>query len=163
LFERLRALDRSYELDVPDWRLGLIVLARRLPRREAHEFGARLQLGRRDARHITAAVADASRLVEELRAGGLTAAEIVGLAEPDHPDAPLLALALSELEPLHDYFVRLQHVRLHIGGSDLAELGLGESPRVGEVLSELRRRKLNGEIDGRESELEAARELIRAQ
>jgi hypothetical protein len=31
---------------------------------------------------------------------------------------------------------------------------------VGEVLGELRRRKLNGELDGRESELEAARELI---
>jgi len=31
---------------------------------------------------------------------------------------------------------------------------------VGEILAELRRRKLNGELDGRESELEAARELI---
>ena len=37
---------------------------------------------------------------------------------------------------------------------------LDESPRVGEILSELRRRKLNGELDGRESELAAARELI---
>jgi hypothetical protein len=31
---------------------------------------------------------------------------------------------------------------------------------VGEILGEIRRRKLNGELDGRESELEAARELI---
>jgi hypothetical protein len=31
---------------------------------------------------------------------------------------------------------------------------------VGEILSEIRRRKLNGELDTRESELEAARELI---
>ena len=45
-------------------------------------------------------------------------------------------------------------------GSDLAELGLDESPRVGEILAELRRRKLNGELDGRDSELAAARELI---
>ena len=35
-----------------------------------------------------------------------------------------------------------------------------ESPRVGEILGELRRRKLNGELDGRESELAAARELV---
>jgi hypothetical protein len=48
-----------------------------------------------------------------------------------------------------------------VTGSDLAALGLSESPRVGEILAELRRRKLNGELDGRESELEAARELIR--
>jgi hypothetical protein len=52
-------------------------------------------------------------------------------------------------------------VRLEIGGGELRELGLGESPRVGEILAELRRRKLNGELDGRESELAAARELIR--
>ena len=51
-------------------------------------------------------------------------------------------------------------MRLEISGADLAQLGLGESPRVGEILGELRRRKLNGELDGRESELEAARELI---
>ena len=35
-----------------------------------------------------------------------------------------------------------------------------ESPRVGQILGELRRRKLNGELDGREAELEAAQELI---
>jgi hypothetical protein len=47
-----------------------------------------------------------------------------------------------------------------VTGADLARLGLAESPRVGEVLAELRRRKLNGELNGRESELQAARELI---
>jgi hypothetical protein len=31
---------------------------------------------------------------------------------------------------------------------------------VGEILTELRRRKLNGELDGRASELAAAKELI---
>ena len=51
-------------------------------------------------------------------------------------------------------------MRLEVSGADLAELGLGESPRVGEILPELRRRKLNGELDGRESELAAAKELI---
>ena len=75
--------------------------------------------------------------------------------------APLFALALGDLEPLHAYFRDLRRVHLDIGGAELAELGLDESPRVGEVLAELRRRKLNGELDGRESELAAARELIR--
>jgi tRNA nucleotidyltransferase (CCA-adding enzyme) len=162
LFDRLRDLDRRYELDVPNWRLGLAVLARRLPSDELHAFIDGLNLRRRDARHIAAAVADGPRLVEQLRDGGLSAAEIVALAEPDHPDAPLLALAMSDLDQLREYFDRLQHVELHIGGAELAELGLGESPRVGEILAELRRRKLNGELDGRESELAAARELIEA-
>ena len=54
-------------------------------------------------------------------------------------------------------------MELEIGGRDLTGLGLGESPRVGDVLEELLRRKLNGELPGgREEELEAARELIAA-
>ena len=53
-------------------------------------------------------------------------------------------------------------MRLEVSGADLAKLGVGESPQVGEILAELRRRKLNGQLDGRESELAAARELIGA-
>jgi hypothetical protein len=87
-------------------------------------------------------------------------ADVVALADPYAPDAPLFALALADLPPLHAYFERLRDVRLEVSGSDLAELGLAQSPRVGEVLAELRRRKLNGELDGRDSELAAARELI---
>jgi hypothetical protein len=85
---------------------------------------------------------------------------VVALADPYAPDAPLFALSLADLQPLHEYFERLRDVRLEISGADLAELGLEESPRVGEILAEVRRRKLNGELDGRDSELAAARELI---
>ena len=85
---------------------------------------------------------------------------MVALAEPYAPDTPLFALALEDVPALHRYFSDLRGVRLEVTGADLADLGLGESPRVGEVLAELRRRKLNGELDGRESELAAARELI---
>src|SRR5215207_10117197 len=103
-----------------------------------------------------------SRRVERLSVDRPTPAEVVALAEPYAPDAPLLALALADLPALRDYFERLQKVRLAIGGAELAELGVAESPRVGEILAELRRRKLNGELDGRESELAAARELAAA-
>ncbi len=44
----------------------------------------------------------------------------------------------------------------------LAELGVRESPRVGDILDELLRRKLNGELDGRTAEMEAARRLLGA-
>ena len=40
------------------------------------------------------------------------------------------------------------------------ELGLAQSPRVGEVLAELLRRKRNGQLGDRGSELAAARELV---
>ncbi len=142
------------------WRLGVAALARRLPPDELYAWLDRLKVRRRDAEQIAAAVTVAPRIVEKLRSVESTAADVVKLAEPYAPDAPLYALALAEQEPLHDYFRRLRDVRLEIGGGDLQRLGLAESPRVGEVLAELRRRKLNGELDGRESELAAARELI---
>ena len=157
---RLAELKAEYRLDVPDWRLGLAVLARQLPPGEVYEWLQRLKVRRRDAERIAAAITVAPRLVERLRTEGVEPAEVVALAEPYAPDAPLLALAMADLEPLRAYFRRLQDVRLEITGADLAELGLGESPRVGEILAELRRRKLNGQLDGRESELAAARRLI---
>jgi tRNA nucleotidyltransferase (CCA-adding enzyme) len=160
LFERLRALRDEYGLEVPDWRLGLAVLARRLAPDEVYAWTWRLKVRRRDADRIAAAVTVGPRLVERLREDALPPAEVVRVADPYAPDAPLFALGIAGLEPLHEYFRRLRKVRLEIGGADLARLGLGESPRVGEVLEELRRRKLNGQLDGRESELEAARELI---
>jgi tRNA nucleotidyltransferase (CCA-adding enzyme) len=159
LLRRLTELRDRYGLEIPSWRLGLAVLARRLPPDEVYDWLQRLKVRRRDAERIAAAVTVAPRLVERLEKGA-EPAEVVALADPYAPDAPLFALALADLEPLRAYFDRLSAVRLEVSGADLAALGLTESPRVGEVLAELRRRKLNGELDGRDSELAAARELI---
>jgi tRNA nucleotidyltransferase (CCA-adding enzyme) len=160
LLGRLKQLRDRYGLDVPDWRLGFVVLARRLPPDELFDWLDRLKVRRTDAERVAAAVTVGPKLVERLADGRPEPAEIVSLAEPYAPDAPLFALALADLDPLDEYFTRLSRVRLEISGSDLAELGVGESPRVGEILAELRRRKLNGQLNGRESELAAAKELI---
>jgi len=159
LLRRLTELRGRYAPEIPSWRLGLAVLARKLPPDEVYGWLQRLKVRRRDAEQIAAAVTVGPRLVERLR-DGAEPAEVVALADPYAPDAPLFALGLAELEPLHAYFERLRDVKLEVSGADLAELGLEESPRVGEILAELRRRKLNGELDGRDSELSAARELI---
>ncbi|HEX6490172.1 MAG TPA: CBS domain-containing protein, partial [Gaiellaceae bacterium] len=160
LIARLRALAAGYELELPPWRLGLIALARKLPPDEVYAWLQRLKVRRRDAEQIAAAVTVGPRLVDRLRGREVEPAEVVAVADRYQPDAPLYALGLEELEPLHEYFRRLREIRLEVTGADLAALGLAESPRVGQILAELRRRKLNGELDGRESELQAARELI---
>jgi tRNA nucleotidyltransferase (CCA-adding enzyme) len=162
LLERLRGLNERYGTGIPAWRLAVEALARRLPPDEIYDWLQRLKVQRRDAERIAWAVTVGPRLVERLRGDTPEPAEIVALAEPYAPDAPLFALALADPQPLHDYFERLRDVRLEVSGADLAKLGVGESPQVGEILGELRRRKLNGQLDGRESELAAARELIGA-
>jgi tRNA nucleotidyltransferase (CCA-adding enzyme) len=159
LIERMRALRDEHRLEVSDFRIGMIALARRLPPDEVYEWLSRLKVRRRDAEAIAGAVTVAPVLVDRLAAPAAPD-EVVALAKQYAPDAPLFALAISGLEPLERYFRELRRVSLAISGDDLAELGLRESPRVGEILGELRRRKLNGELDGREEELAAARELI---
>ena len=159
LVERLHVLRDRYTPGLPRWRPGLAVLARRLPTYELYSWLGRLRLRRRDIEKIVAAVVFAPRLVERLQRE-ISPAEIVSLVEPVAPDAPLVALAMRDLPALEEYFERLSGIELEIAGGDLVELGLEQSPRVGEILAELRRRKLNGALAGREAELEAAKSLI---
>ena len=60
---------------------------------------------------IAGAVVVAPRVVERLRTERSDPAEVVALCDPYAPDAPLYALALSDLPPLHAYFERLREVR----------------------------------------------------
>ncbi len=157
LFRRLVELRDRYGLGIPSWRLGLAAVVRNVA--APRPWLDALKLRRQDAQAVASAVTVGPKLAAQLREP-LDPAQVVALAEPYPPDAPLFALALEDSSGLREYFERLRDVRLEVDGTDLAELGLAESPRVGEVLAELRRRKLNGELDGRDSELAAARELI---
>ena len=162
LFARALELGDELGVDAPAWRIGLGVLAGHLTSDEAYDWLERLKVRRRDVERIVGAIIVAPRIVERLRSGRLEPAEVVALADPFAPDAPLLALARDDRAELREYFARLRDVRLEIGGSDLIALGLAESPRIGEILAEIRRRKLNGELTGREDELAAARALAEA-
>jgi tRNA nucleotidyltransferase (CCA-adding enzyme) len=162
LVAELDALRARYAPETPLWRPRLAALTRRLPPDELYDWFERLRLRRRDADSIADAVTVASRL-RELVAGTEEPAALRALAQRHDPDGVLMAMAGANAEVrsrLARYFDELRGVRLEISGADLAELGLAESPQVGEVLDEVLRRKLNGELDGREAELAAARELI---
>jgi tRNA nucleotidyltransferase (CCA-adding enzyme) len=161
-FARAVALRGELGVEIPGWRIGLAVLARELSSDEAYDWLARLKIRRRDADRIVGAVTVAPRIVERMRTESLDPAEVVALADPFAPDAPIMALAIEDRVELRDYFARLRDVRLEIGGQDLIAMGLSESPLIGDILGEIRKRKLNGELDGREAELAAARELVTA-
>ena len=164
LIEAVDSLREAYAPEAPAWRLRLAVLARRLSSTEVLDWAERLKLRRRDAERIADAVAVAPRLRDLVGATKEPAALWQRVA-PHDPDGALLALATSKgraRKRLERYFEELRDVTLEISGGDLAELGLGESPQVGAVLEELRRRKLNGELDGRAAEIEAAKQLLSA-
>jgi tRNA nucleotidyltransferase (CCA-adding enzyme) len=164
LIDEVDALRKRFAPSTPPWRLRLAVLARTMSSTEVLDWADRLKLRRRDAERIADAVTVAPRL-RDLVGGIKDAAELRAVVEPHDPDGALLALAHAKgksAKQLTRYFEALRGVRLEISGGDLVALGLGESPRVGAVLDELLRRKLNGQLDGRNAELEAARELLSA-
>jgi tRNA nucleotidyltransferase (CCA-adding enzyme) len=162
LIEKVDALRAQYAPAAPTWRLRLGVLARNMSSTEVLEWADRLKLRRRDADRIADAVTVAPRL-RDLVAGIKEPAELRAVIEPHDPDGALLALAEAKgraRQKLVRYFEEIRGVELEISGGDLAALGLGESPRVGAILAELLRRKLNGELDGRAAELDAAKQLL---
>lgn len=153
LQQRLRALAQRYNLQLPRWHLGLLSL------NAPDGFFDQLKVPQRVAASVEAAHREEQTLVAALGDAHDPAA-MVAAVEATGADTPLYVLARHDTPALHDYFDRLRRVRLDVDGEDLAALGLEQSPRVGEVLAELRRRKLNGELPGRAEELAAARELI---
>jgi tRNA nucleotidyltransferase/poly(A) polymerase len=153
LLLRLRELAHRYRLELSPAHIGF--LAVEITRGKLDE----LMVDARVARSVDDAHRNARLLRERLGNAG-TRAEIVEAVEGLGPETALFVLALEDDPKLREYFEQLRAVRLEVDGDDLAALGLVESPRVGEILAELRRRKLNGMLGGRVEELAAARELI---
>jgi tRNA nucleotidyltransferase (CCA-adding enzyme) len=79
----------------------------------------------------------------------------VELASGRDPVELTLARALGA-EWLDRYLLEWRSVRLEIDGEDLVVAGIPQGPEIGRGLDEALRRKLDGELSGREEELAAA-------
>ena len=113
----------------------------------------------RDA--VLRAARRAPRLAEKLRLP-LRASQLHDLLRAEPPEALALALACgAPAEPVLRYLGDLRAARLEISGEDLLAAGVPESPSVGRALRETLRRKLDGELCGREEELRTALALAR--
>ena len=101
--------------------------------------------------------------------------QLVRSLEPQLPDSAIHALLHCELpetlgvavalgarqEPIDHYLEQLSGARLEINGDDLRAAGVPEGPAIGRALRETLKRKLDGELDGRDAELEAALAVAR--
>jgi tRNA nucleotidyltransferase (CCA-adding enzyme) len=159
---RLDALVQRLHVRVPQWRPRLALLLASTAGDVRIELTERLRLRRADCAAVRAAAAAPERLGERL-ASAETPADVADLFDRGPVDAALVVAAgvgpgaaAAEM-----YLERLRAIRLEIDGTVLRdELGLAQSPRVGEVLAELLRRKRNGQLADRGSELAAARRLV---
>ena len=106
----------------------------------------------------------AARALAAALASPLRPSELHALLAPEPPEALALALAFGAPgEAVLSFVSRLRGARLEIGGDDLLAEGVPESPAIGEALAETLRRKLDGEVAGRDEELRTAVELARGE
>ncbi|MFN2617328.1 MAG: CCA tRNA nucleotidyltransferase [Thermoleophilaceae bacterium] len=104
------------------------------------------------ARAAASGPALAQDLLRELRPS-----ELHALLQGEPPEALALALAMrAPPEPVLRFVRELRDAALEIGGEDLIAAGVPKGPAVGRALDEVLRRKLDGELQGREQELQAA-------
>ena len=105
----------------------------------------------------------ARALAERLRSP-LRASELHDLLDGEPAEALALALALeAPPDPILHYLDERPAARLEITGADLLAAGVPESPSIGRALRETLRRKLDGEVSGRDEELRTALALARGE
>ncbi len=104
---------------------------------------------------LVAALGPVGREVELAAANPLRPSEGVELARGARPEELVLGRALGAVW-LDDYVRDWRSVSLEIDGTDLIAAGIPEGPALGRGLNEALRRKLDGEVKGREAELRAA-------
>jgi len=116
------------------------------------------------------AVADHEETVLAAMAGESATVKRLTAASPSRPSegvelargAASAELALARAAGaswLDDYVSEWRSVVLEISGRDLMAEGVPEGPAIGEALGETLRRKLDGEVSGRDTELRTALEL----
>jgi tRNA nucleotidyltransferase (CCA-adding enzyme) len=122
-----------------------------------------LHLGRQQADAVLRAAAKGPQLASTLR-NELAPSAVHAVLSCEPPEALALALARGAPgDPVLRYLADLRGVRLEITGHDLVAAGVPESPELGRALEETLRRKLDGEVSGREQELELALALARGE
>ena len=90
--------------------------------------------------------------------------DLHALLASEPPEAVALALALGAPgEPVQRFISDLRGTRLEIGGDDLVRAGVLPSAAIGRALEETLRRKLDGEVSGRDEELRTALALAKGE
>jgi tRNA nucleotidyltransferase (CCA-adding enzyme) len=160
--DRLDAAHARFAPGIPAWRPRLALIAAGADAAAVAALTGRLRLGRVDAAAVRAA-ATAPAVLGPRLAAAAAPSDVAELLDRLPVDAAVLVAAAggAGAAAAELYLERLRGIRLEIDGTVLRdELGMAQSPRVGEVLAELLRRKRNGQLRDRGSELEAARELV---
>lgn len=163
-FRRLRAFFRRLSRDLPDFGddswlafLGALIF-------DSAEFDGlaavdRLHLSPRERKIVLAGVSDLRAAEQDLGGrAGRSRSEIYAFLNDTHPVTALFWAAATVRWRVRRrillFLTRLQRVEPMLVGRDLLDMGYHEGPAIGRMLSELRRARLDGDVETREDEIE---------
>jgi tRNA nucleotidyltransferase (CCA-adding enzyme) len=133
---------------------------------EVYEWLGRLRLRRSEQDLVAGAVTLGPLLAQRL--GGTEPVAPSALFEQLSGQAVEVLLMAALLAPqdspvadrIETYLERIRDVRLEIGGEDLKQAGVPESPALGRALQQTLALKLDGFVSGRDEELRAALRIL---
>jgi tRNA nucleotidyltransferase (CCA-adding enzyme) len=125
------------------------------------ESGSWSELAPRDRALLAAAMGSPGGEAELARARPQRPSEAVALASGRDPVELVLARAIGA-EWLDRYLDEWRDISLEIDGEALIAAGIPQGPAIGRGLEEALRRKLDGELSGRDQELALALEVARS-
>ncbi|OGP23393.1 MAG: hypothetical protein A2X99_07590 [Deltaproteobacteria bacterium GWB2_55_19] len=170
-FERTRETLKWHELlytrdKAEEWLVLFLALTDELNEEELAVLVRRLMITGRKRMEVLAARREGLKALSILNSGGPRAnSALFELLEGLPLEIIIYILAKAERESvkkaLSIYMTRLKHTEVALRGGDLKKLGVKEGPFMGEVLSELLKKRLDGELASREDEEAFVRKYAR--
>jgi tRNA nucleotidyltransferase (CCA-adding enzyme) len=158
------AADLRMENEVLMWRLRLAAMTRRMSHDELYLWLEQLKLKQGDAAIVLDGVVIGPHLVTSLGREDMSDWDICKALRSTPDEALVFALACMKHgtaeQRLRRYLTDLRFRTLSVGGDDILALGAKKGPAVGSILERLREMRVREDIQGRETELAAARELL---
>jgi tRNA nucleotidyltransferase (CCA-adding enzyme) len=150
--------------EVVSWRLRLAAITRNMSHDELYLWLDKLKLKRSDSAVVRAAVVVGPLLADRLAKEDMSDWDIFRTLRTTPVEALAFALAGMERGPasgrLRRYLTDIRHRTLCVSGDDLLAMGMKKGPAVGRVLERLRELRVEELVEGRQGELEAARQIV---
>jgi tRNA nucleotidyltransferase (CCA-adding enzyme) len=150
--------------EVVTWRLRLMAITRNMDHDELYVWLDKLKLRRADSEIVREGVVLSSHLASQLQAEGMSDWQVFKAFRRTSVDALVFALAVTQEESARAtvgrYLSDIRHRTISITGDDLHALGMKRHPDMGRILEKIREMRVEGLVEGRNAELEAARRLL---
>jgi tRNA nucleotidyltransferase (CCA-adding enzyme) len=145
------------------WILCMAAMLADLPSQETEKWCHQMRFRREDTETIMQCLVRVPEIMAICVAEKPSTSRIVELLDPlnDEALAYLYALGGPQLrKTVVSYIKKWKNMALDIDGRDLTEMGLKPSRAFARILNAVRAEALDGKVNGREEELELARELV---